>query len=101
MTDSNDLKAASTADANMPKPAKIDGARRMGVTFNPGNDPRVDELKKKFAELHDLVDAYCTTQMTAPKVDDAIARQEIGRACSTALTHLQTAKMYAIEAITR
>jgi hypothetical protein len=91
-TDNQNIKAI---------PAKIDGARRMGISFNPSNDVRIDDLKQKFAELHDLIDTYCATQMTAPKVDDAIARQEIGRACSTALTHLQTSKMYAIEAITR
>lgn len=90
-----------TADVNVPKPAKIDGARRMGVTFNPGSDPRIDVIKEKCAELHDLIDAYCSNHMTAPKVDDAIARQEIGRACSLSLTHLQIAKWAAIEAITR
>lgn len=82
-------------------PTKVDGARRMGVSFNPSNDTRIDDLKAKFAELHDLIDAYSASQMANPKTDDAIARQEIGRACSTALTNLQTAKMYAIEAITR
>lgn len=91
----------NTATGNIPVPTKIDGARRMGVTFNPGKDPRIDDIKQKFAELHDLIDTYCASQMQAPQVDDAIARQEIGRACATSLTHLQISKMLAVEALTR
>lgn len=95
----------STENATPPTvsstPAKIDGARRMGVTFNPGRDPRIDELKSKFAELHDLIDKYSAEQMKNPQVDDAIARAEIGRATALSLTDLQKAKWAAIEALTR
>ena len=91
----------STEQAPVQKPAKIDGARRMGVTFNPGKDPRIDEVKLKFAELHDLIDKLCGEHFEKPFVDDGIARSEIGRACSTALTHLQLSKIMTVEALTR
>jgi len=80
-------------------PAKIDGARRMGVSFNPDKDSKIDILKAKFAELHDLIDLFCSEH--TPKVDDAISRQETGRACAISLTDLQKAKWAAVEAITR
>lgn len=84
-----------------PLPQKVDGARRMGVTFNPGKDPRIDTLKQKFAELHDLIDEMCSEHMKQPNVDDSIAKGEIGRAAAMSLTDLQKSKWAAIEALTR
>lgn len=91
----------STPIQKPPTPAKIDGARRMGVSFNPSKDLRIDILKAKFAELHDLIDQYSGEQMNKPNVDDGIARSEIGRNCALALTDLQKAKWAAVEAVTR
>lgn len=91
----------SRPEAMPPVPTKIDGARRMGVSFNPSKDTRIDILKARFAELHDLIDQYSAEQMSKPNVDDSIARGEVGRNCAMALTNLQMAKMCAVEAITR
>lgn len=89
------------SSGNSQVPAKVDGARRMGANFNPGKDPRIDTIKQKFAELHDLIDQYSTEQLSAPIVDDTIARQEIGRASALSLTHLQISKWAVVEALTR
>lgn len=83
-----------------PIPTQLTGAIRMGVTFNPGRDHRIDQLKAKFAELHDLI-----TELSNEHINSihgtSIMRSEAGRACATSLTHLQTSKMFAVEALTR
>lgn len=89
-------------NVSLARPVKVDGARRMGVTFNPSKDPRIDEIKQKFAELHDLIDTYGADYLQSEKLtDDLVGRGESARATNTALTHLQIAKMFSVEALTR
>ena len=96
-----DISGRPRDEAMPQRPSKIDGARRMGVSFNPDKDNRIDILKQKFAELHDMIDEFSSSHIHNPKVDDSIARSEIGRACALALTNLQIAKWAAVEAVTR
>lgn len=66
------------------------GEKAVGLTFNPGGNPDVDECKRNFAkvidQLHDL----------RTKSDSA----EIKRMCSTAISTAQTAQMWGVKAIT-
>lgn len=65
------------------------GEKRAGVTFNPSNSPKVDEIKKKTAELIDLVEGLRTEESTG----------EQHRVIALASTGFQQAKMWAVEAV--
>lgn len=66
------------------------GQKAVGLTFNPGNRPDVDNCKRKFAELID--------EMNAIRVDEG--RGEKARLASVAITEMQTAQMWAVKALT-
>jgi hypothetical protein len=66
------------------------GEKAVGLTFNPGNNVSVDEMKKSFAFIIDFLDSL---------------RKEAGqgeqvRLASIAITEAQTAQMWAVKAIT-
>ena len=65
------------------------GEKRAGVTFNPSNNPTVDEIKQKTAELIDLVESLKTSETTS----------EQHRVIALASTGFQQAKMWAVEAV--
>jgi len=65
------------------------GERAVGLTFNPGNNPKVDEVKKLYAKIIDLLDG-----LRDPNAG------ETGRLASVAITQAQTAQMWAVKAIT-
>lgn len=66
------------------------GEKAVGLSFNPGNDPRVEQAKRTMAkaidQMHDLRN---TTESP-----------EIKRLASVAITELQGAQMWAVKAIT-
>lgn len=67
-----------------------EGEHRVGVTFNPSADPRVDDVKRRVAAL----------------IDDLLAivseRDHPGARCaSIAVTDFETAAMWAVKAITK
>ena len=65
------------------------GEYRVGVTFNPGGDTRVDDIKNISAglidELQDIVDTG----------------EEAGRCAAIAQTKFEEAAMWAVKAITK
>jgi hypothetical protein len=65
------------------------GERACGVSFNPGGREDVDLIKRKFAEVVDMLNEH--------RID---ANPEIGRMLSIAITETQTAQMWAVKAIT-
>ena len=65
------------------------GERACGVSFNPGGREDVDLIKRKFAEVVDMLNEHC--------ID---ANPEVGRMLSIAITETQTAQMWAVKAIT-
>jgi hypothetical protein len=66
------------------------------MSFNPSNNPLVDEIKSKSAELIDLCN-----KMTADAHNNHHAdRGEIARCCALAMTHYEDAAMWAVKAAT-
>lgn len=65
------------------------GEKAAGVTFNPSNDPVVDEIKKKTAELIDLIHGL-RSGVTG----------EAARYYSKAISHIEDGQMNAVKART-
>jgi len=72
------------------------GQKLVGLTFNPGNNPDVDKIKKLSAELIDIMDDLRKSQNTLHDGKGS----EGQRLCSVTITELQTAQMWAVKAIT-
>lgn len=69
------------------------GERAVGLTFNPSNDPRVQEIKETYAKIIDCMNAEQAT---------ALNNGENGKArlYAIAITEAQTAQMWAVKALT-
>jgi hypothetical protein len=67
-----------------------DGEYRVGVTFNPSASPAVDDIKRRAADLIDLL---------SPIAGD---RNHPGARCaSIAMTEIESAAMWAVKAVTK
>ena len=66
------------------------GETIIRTDFNPSSDSAVDELKQGFARLFDKTEA----------VREPGERSERSRCVAIALTHLETAAMYAVKGLT-
>jgi hypothetical protein len=67
------------------------GEKAVGVTFNPSGDAGVNELKNLFATVIDMLDGWRTSTAET---------DEQKRLYSIAITHAQTAQMWAVKART-
>lgn len=78
---------------NSPQPqrALTFGEKAVGLSFNPSNNPKVESIKRKFA---DIIDELNDLRLANP--DD----KEIFRMCSVAITEAQTSQMWAVKAAT-
>lgn len=65
------------------------GEKAVGITFNPGGDDKVNEVKALYAKIIDL----CNDMKTP-------GYSEQGRLLSIAITQAQDAQMWAVKAIT-
>ena len=66
------------------------GERAVGITFNPGNNPAVENCKKQFAAIIDDMN----------NLRNATTNPEVKRMCSVAITEAQTSQMWAVKSIT-
>lgn len=66
------------------------GEKACGVSFNPGGDPTVAQIKADFAALVDNLNG----------VREVCNNGEKARMLSIAITELQTAQMWAVKAVT-
>ena len=66
------------------------GQRACGVSFNPGGNSDVNNIKVKFAELVDKLRYY----------HEATVDPEVKRMLSIAITESQAAQMWAVKAVT-
>jgi hypothetical protein len=66
------------------------GEKAVGLTFNPSNDPTVQAIKLKCADLIDEIHELRTNQPDA----------EIARMASIAITDIQSGQMWAVKAAT-
>jgi hypothetical protein len=69
------------------------GEKAVGLTFNPSNDPRVQEVKEAFARAIDLCNDFRNVGGTDKPID-------ANRMASIAITEAQTAQMWAVKALT-
>ena len=69
------------------------GQKAVGLTFNPGNNAKVESIKQKFAAIIDELEGYRnpTNEERHP---------EVSRMLSVAITDAQTAQMWAVKAVT-
>lgn len=75
----------------MDKKPQTMGEYRVGISFNPGGNPHVDELKKLAAEFIDL----------CRHLKDPDANAEVSRLWALAMTHMEDAAMWAVKAVTK
>ena len=71
------------------------GEKAVGLTFNPGNDPKVQEVKELYAKIIDICNEIRTE--AGPSEE---GRYRGFSLCSVAITEAQTAQMWAVKAIT-
>lgn len=67
------------------------GEYRVGISFNPSNNPVVDDIKRRAADLIDAIEA----------IDPSKEPGEIGRLKALAQTDVETAAMHAVKAATK
>ncbi len=67
------------------------GERAVGLTFNPANDPLVQEVKEHYAKIIDIADAIRKAEGMP---------SERGRLASVAITEAQGAQMFLVKAVT-
>ena len=66
------------------------GERAVGISFNPGANPEVENIKYRFAQVID----------TLHERREATNDTELKAMLTTAITSAQTAQMWAVKAIT-
>ena len=70
------------------------GEYRVGINFNPSNDDMVGQIKRKSADLIDLIESI-------PNDGETDQYIEVSRLKALAQTHLETAAMWAVKAATK
>lgn len=70
------------------------GEYRVGVTFNPSNNPMVDEIKSISAKFIDLIEEI-------PSDRESEVGNERGRLKALAQTDVENAAMWAVKAATK
>lgn len=72
------------------------GEYRVGVNFNPSGDDMVGQIKRKAADLIDLIEALPTALIA-----DEMHHREVVRLKAMAQTDIETAAMHAVKAATK
>lgn len=75
------------------------GEYRVGVSFNPSNNPLVDEIKQKSADLIDAIGYISVPEGLDP--DTVATVMEIQRLKALAQTCVEEAAMWAVKAATK
>ena len=70
------------------------GEYRVGVSFNPSGNDHVDKIKKKAAELIDIINAIEVDQNTTHG-------REVWRLKALAMTYIEDAAMWGVKAATK
>lgn len=79
--------------------AQTKGEYRVGINFNPSGDDMVGQIKRKAADLIDLIETIPATAVG----DEAntLTASERGRLKALAQTDIETAAMHAVKAATK
>lgn len=81
-------------DTNASQREMTYGERAVGLTFNPSNDQKVQEIKETYAKIIDLM-----AGMRTPQSDNATSNER-NRLISISITEAQAAQMWAVKAVT-
>lgn len=73
------------------------GEKAVGLSFNPGGNPKVDAIKKSCAEAIDLLNNE--RESIKAQEDDGQNGERL-HMLSVAITELQTAQMWGVKAVT-
>ena len=73
------------------------GEYRVGIAFNPSNDDMVGQIKRKAADLIDLIGAIPTPEPTTLDMQYS----EVLRLKALAQTEIESAAMWAVKAATK
>jgi len=71
------------------------GEFRVGITFNPSSDERVNKIKRQAADLIDYIDEY------KKEIPHDVEVPEVLRLIALAQTHIEDAAMWAVKAVTK
>jgi hypothetical protein len=78
------------------------GEYRVGISFNPSNNGKVDQIKRMAADLIDLIETIPATARDDNTEGGAAVRSaEVGRLKSLAQTNVEDAAMWAVKAATK
>jgi hypothetical protein len=70
--------------------AATEGEHRVGISFNPSGNPLVDDIKRRAADLIDLLEPISSN------------RNHPGARCaSIAMTEIESAAMWGVKAVTK
>jgi hypothetical protein len=76
------------------------GEYRVGINFNPSNDDMVGQIKRKAADLIDLIETIPSNLGTTTE-PARIQQNEVGRLKALAQTEIESAAMWAVKAATK
>jgi hypothetical protein len=74
------------------------GEYRVGINFNPSNDDMVGQIKRKAADLIDLIE---TIPVPDASTKGAVHSNEVARLKALAQTEIESAAMWAVKAATK
>jgi hypothetical protein len=77
------------------------GEYRVGIAFNPSNDDMVGQIKRKAADLIDLIETIPFPEYKPHEEIDGTWINEIGRLKALAQTEIESAAMWAVKAATK
>jgi hypothetical protein len=72
------------------------GEYRVGIAFNPSNDDMVGQIKRKAADLIDLIET-----IPVPETGSGVQAVEVLRLKALAQTEIESAAMWAVKAATK
>jgi hypothetical protein len=75
------------------------GEYRVGINFNPSNDDMVGQIKRKAADLIDLIESVPVPDVNSK--ESAFHSGEVGRLKALAQTEIESAAMWAVKAATK
>ena len=75
------------------------GEYKVGITFNPGNNPLVDDLKRKAADFIDAVEKIPVGSAGSETTERQ--SKEVPRLKALAITNAEDAAMWAVKAATK